>query len=135
MSDSRHTPRIDMLRSPLGSARGLGSAHSGAVAWWGHTLSSLALVPLTLWFVCGMTRLIGSSRHDITDWLYRPVPLVLMLMLVLATFYHMRHGLETVVEDYVHQPIVRLGALLAIKAVTLTLGLACIVSVLRIGLL
>jgi succinate dehydrogenase / fumarate reductase membrane anchor subunit len=134
MSDSRHTPRIDILRSPLGRARGLGSSHSGAATWWGHTLSSIALVPLTLWFICSMIRMIGASRDDVAEWLSHPVPLVLMLVLLFATFYHMRHGLETVVEDYVHQPVIRLSSLLAIKAVCLLLGLACVISVLRLGL-
>jgi succinate dehydrogenase / fumarate reductase membrane anchor subunit len=134
MSDSRHTPRLHTLRSPLGRARGLGAAHSGGATWWGHTLSSIALVPLTLWFICGMIRLVGGSREDVAAWLNRPVPMVLMLVLLLATFYHMQHGLEAVVEDYVQQPVARLTLLVAIKAVSLLLGLACIVSVLRLGL-
>ena len=57
-----------------------------------------------------------------------------MLALLLMTFHHMRLGLSTVVEDYVHQPVLRLTALLTIKAATLFLGLACVVSVLRLGL-
>jgi succinate dehydrogenase / fumarate reductase membrane anchor subunit len=134
MSDSRHQPRIDTLRSPLGRARGLGAAHSGVTTWWGHTLSSIALVPLTLWFICGMIRMVGASREDVAAWLTNPLPLVLMLLLLAATFYHMRHGLETVVEDYVQHSVARLTLLLSIKAVTLLLGLACIISVLRLGL-
>lgn len=127
-------PRVDMLRSPLGRARGLGAAHAGGSTWWAHTLTSIALVPLTLWFICSMVRLVGASREDVSVWLTRPLPLVLMLVLLMMTFYHMKLGLETVVEDYVHQPVLRLSALLTIKATTLLLGLACIVSVLRLGL-
>ena len=134
MSDSRHTPRIDMLRSPLGRARGLGAAHAGAADWWGHTLSSIALVPLTLWFICGMIRMAGASRDDLAAWLSHPVPLVLMLVLLVATFYHMRHGLEGVINDYIHQPVVHLCMLLAVKTLTILLCLACVVSVLRLGL-
>jgi succinate dehydrogenase / fumarate reductase membrane anchor subunit len=130
----RHTPHVDIMRSPLGRARGLGAAHHGAATWWAHTLGSIALVPLTLWFICGMVRMVGATREDVGVWLSRPLPLVLMLALLLITFHHMRLGIETVVEDYVHQPALKLSALLAIKAATFLLGLACIVSVLRIGL-
>jgi succinate dehydrogenase / fumarate reductase membrane anchor subunit len=134
MSDAKRGPRIDILRSQLGRARGLGSAHQGAGAWLGHGISSIALVPLSLWFVCGMVRMVGASRADVKAWLGSPLVLALMLSLLLMTFYHMRHGLEAVVEDYVQQPVLRLTALLTIRAATMFLGLACIVSVLRLGL-
>ena len=57
-----------------------------------------------------------------------------MLFLLLMTFYHMRLGLQMVVEDYVHQPDLRLATLLTIRAAAVFLCLACIVSVLRLGL-
>jgi len=134
MPDPNRAPRIDILRSPLGQARGLGSAHAGTGTRLGVTLSSIALVPLTLWFICGMVRMVGATRQDVADWLGSPLTLALMLALLLMTFYHMRLGLEAVVEDYVNQPALRLTALLAIKAVSFFLALACIVSVLRLGL-
>ena len=134
MPDPHRSPRIDILRSPLGRARGLGASHEGTGTWWAHTLSSIALVPLTLWFICGMVRMVGATRQDVAAWLGSPLTLALMLALLLMTFYHMRLGLEAVVEDYVNQPALRLTALLAIKAVSWFLALACIVSVLRLGL-
>jgi len=134
MAEANRPPRIDIMRSQLGRARGLGAAHEGAGAWLGHGISSIALVPLSLWFICGMVRMVGATRQDVGDWLASPLTLALMLFLLVMTFYHMRHGLETVVEDYVHQPVLRLTALLTIRAATLFLGLACVVSVLRLGL-
>lgn len=134
MSDANRAPRIDILRSPLGRARGLGAAHEGTGTWLAHTLTSIALVPLTLWFICGMIRMVGATRHDVQAWLGSPLVLALMLALLLMTFYHMRLGLQTVVEDYVHQPVIRLATLLTIKAATFFLGLACIVAALRLGL-
>jgi succinate dehydrogenase / fumarate reductase, membrane anchor subunit len=134
MSETSRAPQADLLRSPLGRARGLGASHTGSAAWWGTKVSSLALVPLTLWFIWSMLGLLGASREDVSDWLAHPTQLVLMLALILMTFYHMKLGLETVVEDYVHQPVARLCSLLAIKAVCLLLGLACAVAVLRLGL-
>jgi succinate dehydrogenase / fumarate reductase membrane anchor subunit len=123
-----------MLRSPLGRARGLGAAHHGAVTWWGHTLGSIALVPLTLWFICAMIRMEAASRHDVQVWLHSPLALALLVITLAITFHHMRHGLETVVEDYVHQPAPKLVMLLAIKGISLLLALVCIISALRIGL-
>lgn len=134
MSDTRTPPRIDTLRSPLGRARGLGSARAGATHWWAQRLTSLALVPLTLWFICATVRLTGASRDDVAAWLSQPLVLVLMLALIVATFHHLQLGLQVVIQDYVHDGAQKLTGLLAMKAICTLLALACIVSVLRLGL-
>jgi succinate dehydrogenase / fumarate reductase, membrane anchor subunit len=127
-------PHIDIMRSPLGRARGLGSARAGATHWWAQRLTSLALVPLTLWFICAMVRMIGATRDDVVSWMAGPLPIVLLIALVIATFHHLQAGLQVVIEDYVHRDWLRVGSILAIKAIALLLALACIVSTLRLGL-
>ncbi len=127
-------PHVDIMRSPLGRARGLGSAKAGAGHWWAQRLSSLALVPLTLWFLCAMVRMIGATRDDVVFWMAGPLPIVLMIALVIATFHHMALGLQVVIEDYVDNNAVRVGSILLVKGLSLLLALACIVSVLRLGL-
>jgi len=122
-----------MMRSPLGRARGLGSARAGSGHWWAMNLSSIALVPLTLWFIWAMIRLAGTSRGDVVAWMASPLSVVLMLCLIVATFHHAQAGLQVVIEDYVHRPGVRLAAVLLVKAVAVLLALACIISVLRVG--
>ena len=127
-------PHVDIMRSPLGRARGLGSAKAGAGHWWAQRLSSLALVPLTLWFLCAMVRMIGATREDVVSWMAGPLPIVLMIALVIATFHHTALGLQVVIEDYVTNDAVRVGSILLVKGLSLLLALACIVSVLRLGL-
>ena len=129
--DSAH---VDIMRSPLGRARGLGSARAGATHWWVQRLTSLALVPLTLWFLCAMVRMLGATRDDVVSWMAGPLPIVLMIALVIATFHHMQPGLQVVIEDYVHHEGLRIGSILLVKGLSLLLALACIVSVLRLGL-
>jgi len=134
MSDLRNAPHVDMLRSPLGRARGLGSARAGAGHWWATRLTSLALVPLTLWFIWSVFSLTGASRDDVGVWLNSPVVMALMLALIVATFHHMASGLQVVIEDYVHKEDAKLAAVLAVKGACGILALACIVSVLKVGL-
>ena len=90
------TPQVDIMRSPLGRARGLGAAKAGAVHWWMQRLTSLALV--------------------------------------IATFHHLQAGMQVVIEDYVTRDWLRIGSILLVKALCILLALACIVSVLRLGL-
>ncbi len=134
MPDTRATPHIDMLRSPLGRARGLGSARAGSKHWWAQRLTSIALVPLTLWFIWSMLRLAGASQADVADWLSSPVRLALLLALIAATFHHLQLGLQVVIEDYVPQEGVKLAAVLAVKGLCILLALICAMSALALGL-
>ena len=127
-------PHIDIMRSPLGRARGLGSARAGATHWWGQRITSLALVPLTLWFLCAMIRLLGATRDDVVYWMAGPLPIVLMIALVIATFHHLQAGMQVVIEDYVDNDALRIGSILLVKGLCVLLALACIVAVLRLGL-
>jgi len=131
MSD--RTPHVDMMRSPLGRARGLGSARAGAAHWWAERITALALVPLSLWFLCAVVRLLGASRQDVVSWMAGPLPIVLMIALVIATFHHLQLGLRVVIEDYVTSDAARIGGVLLVKGLSVLLAIACIVSVLRIG--
>jgi succinate dehydrogenase / fumarate reductase membrane anchor subunit len=128
------TPHIDMLRSPLGRARGLGSARAGSHHWWAQRLTALALVPLTLWFIFSVIHLAGASHQIVIDWLSRPLTLGLMLALIIATFHHLQLGVQVVIEDYVNDERIKIGAVLAVKALCVLLALVCIISVLKIGL-
>ena len=134
MSDTPKNPRIDIMRSPLGRARGLGAARAGAAHWWAQRLTSIALVPLTLWFLCAMVRMIGATREDVVSWMAGPLPIVLMIALVIATFHQLQAGLQVVIEDYVTNDGLRIGSILLVKGLSLLLTLACIVSVLKLGL-
>jgi succinate dehydrogenase / fumarate reductase, membrane anchor subunit len=128
------TPELNILRSPLGRARGLGSAHAGFRHWWVERVEAVALVPLTVWFILSLLHLVGASHQAVIDWLSSPLSMVLMLLLIVATFHHFSLGVQSVLDDYVHQPTIKLWSVLAIKAACVVSALLCIVSVLKIGL-
>jgi succinate dehydrogenase / fumarate reductase, membrane anchor subunit len=134
MSGTSKTPQVDIMRSPLGRARGLGAAKAGAVHWWAQRLTSIALLPLTLWFLCAAVGMIGATRDDVVFWMAGPLQIVLMIALVIATFHHLQLGLQVVIEDYVNNDWLRIGSIMLVKGLSLLLALACIVSVLRLGL-
>jgi succinate dehydrogenase / fumarate reductase membrane anchor subunit len=134
MSEANKTVQIDIMRSQLGRARGLGAAKSGAQHWWLQRVTAIALVPLTLWFVCAALRLVGASHEQLLAWIGAPIPVVLLIALVLANFYHLALGLQVVVEDYVPGETKRMATLLVIKGVIFLLTLTCLVSILKLGL-
>jgi succinate dehydrogenase / fumarate reductase membrane anchor subunit len=124
---------IKVMRSPLALARGLGAAKSGVEQWWLERVTSVALVPLTLWFVYAVLHLSGRSRADVAHFVGHPFNAALLLALVLITFRHMQMGLQVVIEDYVHVAAARLVGLLAVKGLALVIGLASAIAVLKLA--
>jgi succinate dehydrogenase / fumarate reductase, membrane anchor subunit len=131
MSDKAASPAI--MRSMLGRARGLGSAKSGTGHWWAERVTSMALVPLTLWFVISVIRLAGLPRAVVLHWGSHPVNATLLAAMVLTTFHHMQLGLQAVIDDYVHVERTRLLSVLLMKAVCALLCLAGLIAVLRLA--
>jgi succinate dehydrogenase / fumarate reductase membrane anchor subunit len=120
-------------RSPLGRARGLGSAREGTAHWWAQRLTAVALVPLTLWFVIGLIGTIGADHALVADWIGLPINATLMVILLVALFHHAQLGLQVVIEDYVHHEGLKIAGIMLVKFLAVLLGLASIFAVLDIS--
>lgn len=120
------------MRSPLGRARGLGSAKEGVTAWWLERVMAVALVPLTLWFTASLIVLSGRDYPAFVTWLRTPLAALLMVLLLIALFSHLTLGLQVVIEDYVHSSA-KIPALLAARFACFALGVAGILATLRIA--
>ena len=117
-------------RTPLGRVRGLGAAKEGVQHWWVQRLTAVALVPLSLWFVASVIRLAGAEHEAVSAWLAAPLPLGLMIVLVVAAFWHAQLGLQVVIEDYVHAEGAKLVLLVLVKFASVALGLAAVLALL-----
>ncbi|MFW7268353.1 succinate dehydrogenase, hydrophobic membrane anchor protein [Gluconacetobacter sp. Hr-1-5] len=131
--NASHTPRIDVMRSQLSRARGLGSAKTGVDHWWLERMSAVALVPLSGWFVIQVLRLAGAEQQDVVEWGGKPVNASMLLALMVLTFYHMQLGLQVIIDDYVHGKA-HLPASLLLKGAALLIGLFAVIAVLKLAL-
>lgn len=122
------------LRSPLGRARGLGSAKEGVHHWWVQRVTAVALIPLTLWFVVSVILLAGAGHGEIVAWLSSPVSAGLMILLLIATFWHAALGLQVVIEDYVHHEGCKVALLLLAKGLLALLAIVSLLSVVKLML-
>ena len=134
MSGSAPKVSIDVMRSPLGRARGVGAGRSGVHHWWAERVTSIALVPLTIWFVFSVVRLVGASQPNVAAWVGHPINAALLLALIAITFHHMQLGIQVVLEDYVPNPKKMMAFNLLNKGVALMLGLIAAISVLKLAL-
>jgi succinate dehydrogenase / fumarate reductase membrane anchor subunit len=122
------------FRTPLYNVRGLGSAKEGTHHWWMQRVTALALVPLMLWLAFSVASIGGLGYAQAVAWVRSPVNSVLLLGCIIAVFYHGLLGLQVVIEDYVHHEGGKLASLVALKFLTLLLGIASALSVLRVAI-
>lgn len=122
------------MRSPLSKAKGWGSAKSGTHHFWVQRLTALALIPLTLWFCFGLASLPGMDYAAFTAWLSSPFSAVMMIMTLIAVFYHYALGLQVIIEDYVSNHAIRTSAIIASHFVSFILAVTGIFSVIKISL-
>jgi succinate dehydrogenase / fumarate reductase membrane anchor subunit len=122
------------MRSPLGRAIGLGSAKEGVEHWWAQRVTAIALVPLTVWFVVAIIELAGADRALFVDWVRQPLPAILLVLLLIATFYHGALGLQVVIEDYVANETLRFGLLIVMRLAAIVFAARGIFAVLKLSL-
>jgi succinate dehydrogenase / fumarate reductase membrane anchor subunit len=90
------------LRSPLGKVLGAGSAKEGVHHWWLQRLTSIALVPLTIWFVVSLLTLPSFEHVTLVTWIAQSWTALLLILFILVATWHSQLGVRVVVEDYVH---------------------------------
>lgn len=121
------------METPIARVRGLGSAKSGAHHWWMERLTSVSTLLLFIWFVTSLVRLPGLDYKTVTEWLHSPLAAVPMLLLVVSTFWHLKLGLQVVVEDYVHDEGNRLFAIILINLFAIAAAALALFAILKIA--
>ena len=121
------------LRTPLGHVRGLGSARSGTKHFWHQRLTSVASVPLSIFFVVLVISLIGRNHAAAVQILGSPPIAILMLLFILTITYHMQIGMQEIIEDYSHGEISKLVLLIANTFFAIAIGLASAFAILKIS--
>lgn len=114
-------------------ARDTGSAREGAEHWWHERLSSVATLLLFVWLIVSLLRLPALDHRGVTEWLKDPLAAVPMLLLVAATFWHLKMGLQVIVEDYVHDEGNKFLSLLLLNFAAVGAAAFAIFAVLKIA--
>ncbi|MGH6719650.1 MAG: succinate dehydrogenase, hydrophobic membrane anchor protein [Alphaproteobacteria bacterium] len=122
------------LRSPLGRVRGLGSAKDGAHHWWLQRVTAVALVPLAVAFVVLLPLFAGTDHAGFVLLMHDPLIATTMALVVIAGLWHMKLGVQVIIEDYVHHEGAKTVLQLGLGLGTAAVGTACLVAILMLAL-
>jgi len=118
----------------LRRVRYLGSARSGLREWRVQRLSAIALVPLSLYAVVSLLRVVEAGRAEAAAWLGSPLGALLVLLLVAAATVHAIVGLRSILLDYVHSRRLLVASDLFVRAVAVLIVGAAVLAVLKLFL-
>ena len=122
----------DSLRTPLARVTGLGAAKDGTHHWWLQRLTAIALVPLSVWLVASLVSLVGAERAVVVAWLGHPLAAVLMLLILGTGFYHLKLGMQVVIEDYIAKTGTKSALLILNSFACIALFVTVALSVLKL---
>jgi len=91
-----------LKKTPLGQVLGLGAAKAGTEHWWHQRLTAIAGIPLVIFLIGYILVHRGASRAEIVASMHNPIVAILMGLTIANLVWHMRLGLQVVIEDYVH---------------------------------
>jgi succinate dehydrogenase / fumarate reductase membrane anchor subunit len=112
---------------------GLGAARSGTHHFWAMTVTSVALLVLTPFFLAIVGPLLGASHAEVIETLGRPVPAAVVAAYLVVGLHHFRLGVTTLLEDYTRGLARKIG-IIAMTIVSYGLAAAGIVALAQIAL-
>lgn len=122
-----------MRKSPLGQVLGLGSAKTGTEHWWAQRVTAIAGIPLVIFLIGFIVIHVGASRAEVVASVQNPFVAILLALTMFNLLWHMRLGLQVVIEDYIHSHGTKLAALLLNTFFTVAMGAAALYAILKMS--
>ena len=121
------------IRTPLGRVRGLGPARSGTGHFWHQRVTAVSNVPLVIAFVLILVSLLGRSHAAVVQILGSPLVAIAMLLFIASITYHMRLGMQMIIEDYVHDEKWKIAAVIANTFFAIAVASAAVYALLKLS--
>ena len=121
------------MRTPLGRVRNLGAAHSGTTEFWRQRLTGVAMVLLMIPGIVVVMMVFGRNQAGAAQILGSPWVGLILLLFIIASTWHMRIGMQVVIEDYVHSEKLKLTAIMANNFFSFAVALAAIYAIFKLS--
>jgi succinate dehydrogenase / fumarate reductase, membrane anchor subunit len=121
------------MRTPLGRVRNLGASHSGTTDFWRQRLTAVAMTLLILPVVVVVMMLLGRNQVGAAQILGSLPIAIILLLFIVASAWHMKIGMQVVIEDYVHSEKLKIAAIMANNFFAMAVALASIYAILKLS--
>ncbi len=122
------------FRTELGKVRGWGAAHTGTSHFWAQRMTALANVPLFIFFIVLVVSLVGKDYAIVHATLENPIVAVVMALMILSGIYHMKLGMQVILEDYLPNEATRVLMLALNTFFCYVIGAGLLLALLKISL-
>jgi succinate dehydrogenase / fumarate reductase membrane anchor subunit len=105
---------------------------SGTRHFWQQRATAIANVPLVLFLLWFIISHLGATRADVMASVQNPFNAILLILSFASILWHMRLGMEMVLEDYVQDERMLRASLLLNTLFTAVVGVAALYAILKI---
>lgn len=128
-----NAPKSPSMRTPLARVRNLGSSHSGTSDFWRQRLTAVAMTVLIVPAIVVVLMLVGGNQAGAKQT-FSSLPIaIIMLLFIVASTWHMKIGMQVVIEDYVHNEKIKLASVIANNFFCIAVALASIYAILKMS--
>jgi succinate dehydrogenase / fumarate reductase membrane anchor subunit len=121
------------MRTPLSRVRSLGASHSGTSDFWRQRLTAVAMVLLIVPVIVVVMMLLGRNQAGAAQILGSLPIAIILLLFIVASAWHMKIGMQAVIEDYVHNEKAKLVAIMANNFFSVAVALTSIYAILKLS--
>ncbi len=133
MSAPDITPKSATMRTPLGKVRSLGSARSGTADFFRQRITAVAMILLIVPAIVIVMKILGSNQATSSQILGNPLVAVIMILFIIASCWHMKIGMQVVLEDYIHDEKLKLALIIGNHFFCWSVGLASIYAIVKLS--
>lgn len=131
--ESHGTPKGASMRTPLGRVRNLGAAHSGTGDFWRQRITGVAMTLLMIPVLVIIMMLLGRNQAGAAQILGSLPIAVILLLFIFASAWHMKIGMQVVIEDYIHNEKLKLVSIMLNNFFSVAVALASTYAILKLS--
>ena len=121
------------MRTPLSRVRNLGSSHSSTKDFWRQRLTAVAMIVLVVPMISVVMMLLSRTQAGAAQILGSPLIAIIMLLFITASIWHMKIGMQVVIEDYIHDEKLKLVSIMANNFFSITVALAAAYAIFKLS--